>query len=430
MTTLLDAIGTASWAMTPEALQQIYDIAARENELTPEALAKMQANELARSERALQRGSVAIIPIEGPLFKKANLFVRISGATSYEIVRRDLQAALDNPAITSILLQVDSPGGEAWGADELAKAIFAARSQKRIVAYVGSQACSAGYWLASAAHEIVMSDLSIVGSIGAVISVNDTGERDAKSGVRRLTFVSSQSPNKVPDLNTESGKSQIQTFLDDTAQVFIEAVAKHRGVKVDTVLADFGQGGVTIASKAVALGMADRIGTFEGVIDDLNSRGTSGRVPPRSQGGFHMTTTANGPVAENTGISAEAHTKAVNDARAEAAASAQARIAGIISSDEGKANPKLAEHLAFKTGMSVDDAKATLSAAALDYKAIEASANTLKPEAPKQTFIEQRASADGLAIVGGVNAPKSDASNVKANWSKAVKAASSHLNVN
>ena len=114
---LLDHAASLPWAIWPQVVPDLIAVAERTAETTPQALEAYRAKTLDRAERARERDGVALLNVQGPLFKKANLLVDFSGATSYQILRRDLQAALDNPDIHSILLIVDSPGGEANGCD-------------------------------------------------------------------------------------------------------------------------------------------------------------------------------------------------------------------------------------------------------------------------------------------------------------------------
>jgi ClpP class serine protease len=78
------------------------------------------------------RDGVATIPVRGPLFRYANLFTMISGATSYETLATDLQQAIDDPKVRGIILMIDSPGGEVNGSAELANMIFDARGKKTL----------------------------------------------------------------------------------------------------------------------------------------------------------------------------------------------------------------------------------------------------------------------------------------------------------
>lgn len=134
---ILDAALGAAWAMEEWAIENLLEIAARGNQPTIEALEAYRAKALEKADRATARDGVAILNVEGPLFRKANLMTELCGATSYETLRRDLQAAVDDNRIRAILLNVDSPGGEARGVGELASAVRAVRGVKPIVAYAG-----------------------------------------------------------------------------------------------------------------------------------------------------------------------------------------------------------------------------------------------------------------------------------------------------
>ncbi|MHA6687718.1 S49 family peptidase [Mesorhizobium sp. A556] len=270
-----DMAMSAPWAMLAENVEQLLEIAARDHD--PKALEAYRATRADRGERLLVRDNVAILHIAGPMFKRANLFVQISGATSYDILRRDLQAALDDKAIDAILLNIDSPGGEVAGCDELAAAIYAARGRKPITAYVSGMAASAAYWIASATGRIVVSDSAMLGSIGVVLGMTDRSKADERAGITRVEFVSSQSPGKRPDHGADEGKARMQKLVDDLGDVFVSAVSRYRGVSKATVLSDFGQGGIEVGANAVKRKMADVVGQFEATLRALSAQGRNGK---------------------------------------------------------------------------------------------------------------------------------------------------------
>jgi capsid assembly protease len=277
----LDVIQRQPWAIRPEALQQILEIAAREHipdmvaaaerlearrrAIETDAVATKPGTRLDGAPTVVMRGSTAVLPIEGPITRYANLFSDISGGTSIEILARDFQTALASDAVQSIVLHVDSPGGQSSGVGELADILYAARGVKPIWAYVSHMGASAAYWLASATDRIVVAPSSMVGSIGVIASVPDPKRQPGDD----FEFVSSQSPNKKPDPSSKEGKSQIQTLVDDLAAVFVASVARNRGVSAQTVLEDFGAGDVLVGDKAVQAGLADAIGSFEQVLVDI-----------------------------------------------------------------------------------------------------------------------------------------------------------------
>lgn len=255
----------APWAIQPEALRQILEIATREHIPDFDAVDAKRARRLDGTDSARVRDGVAIVSVVGPIVRYADFFSDISGATSITTLSRDFNAALTDPNVRAIVLSIDSPGGEVAGVNEFAQMIFDARGRKPIVAYVDGMAASAAYWIASAADEIVADATALLGSIGVIATVPNPGARSAKE----INFVSSQSPKKRPDPTTESGKDQMQDLVDRLADVFVETVARNRDVSVDTVLSDFGQGAVFVGRNAIAAGLADRLGNFEGVVAEL-----------------------------------------------------------------------------------------------------------------------------------------------------------------
>lgn len=327
----LSASLNAVWAMEEAALANLLTIAAREHDATPQALEAYRAKALANGEQATVRNGVAIIAATGPLFKRANIMTAISGATSYEIMLRDLRAALDDPKVKAVLLNIDSPGGEASGAHELAQAIYEARSVKPITAYVNGMAASAGYWIASAASEVVVDATALLGSIGVQMAMRTS--EDPK-GTTTYRFVSSQSPMKNADPGTEAGAAHIQGVVDAMAKVFVEAVATHRGRSIETVLSDFGKGGIFVGQHAIKAGLADRIGNFEGVLAELSAGCTPQKGPT-------MTNSYANPVLDAAiarGIAAaNARTAQITELGANLGASAAEISAAIIAGTDAAA---------------------------------------------------------------------------------------------
>lgn len=258
---ILTAIARDPWLIESSALEQILAIAQRLND-APEAVATQLGRPLDNTRTVQMHGSVAEIPVTGPIFRYANLFTEISGATSLEVLARDFHTAANNPAVSRIVLNMNSPGGQSTGIAEFAGLIRA--STKPVAAYVGDLAASACYWLAAACDQIIVSPTALLGSIGVVMSYRPSSTRDGEKPP--IEIVSSQSPLKRADPETEKGRLEAQRVVDQLAAVFIADVAAYRGVSQETVLADFGRGGILVGAHAVAAGMADRIGTLQSVL--------------------------------------------------------------------------------------------------------------------------------------------------------------------
>jgi ClpP class serine protease len=258
-------------AHEPEAGQSLVALAELDRQAGPLALSTVGGEEIDGAYYAWRRGSVGVLPVIGPIFHRANLFTRYSGATANALLARDFARLMADPEVESILMEVDSPGGTIGGTGELANMIYEARGRKPIVAYVPSMAASGGYWIASAADSIVIAESGLAGSLG-VVSVVPSSYKDNGEEV----VVSRKSPLKWRDPGSETGRAELQRQVDALYEVFAGSVADHRGVKQEVVESDYGQGGLLVGTSAVKAGLADRIGTFEGTWRRLNG----GRVKP------------------------------------------------------------------------------------------------------------------------------------------------------
>lgn len=262
-TRIYHALTSHPWAITEDYLRLMVEVAQRK-EVDVGAVEERLGRKLDNTRTVTERGGVAIIPITGPIFRYANLFSEISGGTSVQVLAKDFRAALDSPDVRAILLNIDSPGGDANGINEFAAMVYAARGKKPITAYIGGMGCSAAYWVASAADSIVCDATALVGSIGVIASM------PAGDDPSEVIFISSQSPRKRESPTTEEGRASIQATIDAMADVFVGRVAEYRNTTVDKVLSDFGQGGIFVGQGAVDAGLADRLGSFEATLAGMS----------------------------------------------------------------------------------------------------------------------------------------------------------------
>jgi ClpP class serine protease len=200
-----------------------------------------------------ERPEATIVTIRGPLDKDAG-----SWCDSYEAICARVADACTRPA-PAIVLRIDSPGGEAAGCIEAAKAIRAmcARANKPLYAYVDGKACSAAYAIASAAKTITLADTAIVGSIGILSTRTDVSAANALQGLR-VAFVASGSrkADGNPDAPiTDSELTAAQELVDSMALVFFELVADMRATTVEAIAAL--QAGVFHGASAIGKGLAN-----------------------------------------------------------------------------------------------------------------------------------------------------------------------------
>lgn len=209
------------------------------------------------------KGDVGSLTINGPIVPHASLFTEASGLVSIERLTAEFQALEQNPAISTVLLVFDSPGGAVTGVSEFANLVRS--SEKRTLSYVYGYAASAAYWMASAADEIIASNTGLVGSIGVIVSVRKNGAKEVE------VLRNSQSPKKALDPSTDAGKDETIKILDSLASVFVDTVASNRKTDPENVLKNFGQGAVFGAEVAQKNGMIDQIAYLQDFLNSLES---------------------------------------------------------------------------------------------------------------------------------------------------------------
>lgn len=217
------------------------------------------------------RTGVAVIPIHGTLVRRIVGLEAESGLTSYAGLSAQLDAALANPDVAAILLDIDSPGGESGGVFDLADRIRAVSKVKPVWAVANDMAFSAAYALASAASKVFVSRTGGVGSIGVIAMHVDQSEKDAHDGVRYTAVFAGDRKN---DLNPHAPMSnEAHAFLQAEVHriygLFVETVARHRGLEASAVRNT--EAGLFFGQAAVAMGLADAVGTCDDALAQLLS---------------------------------------------------------------------------------------------------------------------------------------------------------------
>ena len=214
---------------------------------------------------------VAVIAVHGVIAPRANQLSEVSGATTFETAGRALAAAVNDPGVTTIVLDIDSPGGSVLGATEFAQRLRSARAVKRIIAAANYQACSAAYWLAANASEVIAAPSAVLGSVGIFTIHEDLSKALDQLGVK-LTYISAGKfkvdGNEAEPLS-DTARARLQKQVDRAYERFVGDIAAGRKVSAAKVRSDFGQGASVTADEALAAGMIDRIETIDETLDRL-----------------------------------------------------------------------------------------------------------------------------------------------------------------
>lgn len=291
---LITKIQDSPWLITEGGLRMILQIVDNhiEGKITLEEIrARTEGGKRERGSKPKQDGAVGLLPLHGPIFPRANLMTELSGATSIEQWQQDFRALLSNDRVSSILLDIDSPGGSSAMIEEMANEIREGRATKPIYAVANTMAGSAAYWLASQASELYVTDSGFVGSVGAYLVHTDKSELDSKVGVK--TTIISEGRFKAALINplTDDTSGYLQGIVKDSYDAFVNGVAEGRNTTTQDVVDNFGEGGVVGAKKALESGMVDGVRTFDDVLTSLLDNGgtlvTAGSGTS-SSGGFEL----------------------------------------------------------------------------------------------------------------------------------------------
>lgn len=213
------------------------------------------------AEPVVQRG-VSVIPIHGVIAHRAAALNQMSTnvGTSVEHIRRDLQAALADDQVHSILLDVDSPGGSVSGIDALASEIREARKSKPIIAHTEGMMASAAYYLASQADRVFATRGAAVGSIGVIASFLDDHRLLQGKGLDPVVVKSVPAKAGIQSNGTfsDADRADLQREVDAYHAQFVEAVAAGRGIPLDRAAA-MGDGRVYTGTDAVERGFVDEL---------------------------------------------------------------------------------------------------------------------------------------------------------------------------
>ncbi|MBA7559405.1 hypothetical protein ES708_01019 [subsurface metagenome] len=272
---LLD-IMTAPWMIAPERLAEIraiyqthmrgdkIDIKAIESQL---AIAIGEKKE--RGQYDIQNGA-AIIPLKGIVSKGSSFFSFFFTLASTSDIALMIKDALVNREVESILLDIDSPGGTVDGTQELAELIYASRGEKPIVAYTDGMMASAAYYIGAAADKIYISgDMPEIGSIGVVMTHLDYSKSDEMYGYKE-TDIFAGKYKRIATGNrplSKEGKAYLQDQVDYVYSIFVNDIAKYRGVSIDDVLENMADGKIFIGKQALDAGLVDGVSTFDQLIN-------------------------------------------------------------------------------------------------------------------------------------------------------------------
>lgn len=235
-----------------------------------------EANEYNRVQTA---ADIAVLCIHGVLDYRPSFLSDYGYMTSTMQARVQFNQLVQEPSISKIILDIDSPGGLYSGVPEFARDIFEAREKKPIVAVANPMAASGALWIGAAASKFYVLGSGETGSLGALMVHEDDSQYFGGMGIK---FTILRSPEAKADFNsleplTEESRAHHQSQIEGIADEFLRSVAKYRGVDPRTAATQFGAGRMLLAAKAVEAGLCD--GMVNSLSDVIGKRVTARQRP-------------------------------------------------------------------------------------------------------------------------------------------------------
>ena len=218
-------------------------------------------------------GNTAILPINGMITARYDFFTWFFDGVSTDQVAAAIDDAVNDPTIDKIVLDIDSPGGEVDGIQPLSDKIFEHRD--KIEAYVGSMMASAAAWLGTAAKKIVIgSKTTVTGSIGVVAIHTDYSKLEEKIGIKTTEITAGKYKRIVSPHTplTAEGKATLQAQVDYIYSLFVDAVARNRGISTEKAL-QMADGKVFLGEQGISIGLVDSIGSLDELVEKPSHKG-------------------------------------------------------------------------------------------------------------------------------------------------------------
>ena len=189
------------------------------------------------------------------------------GIQSKELIESIDELAKDE-AVKAVVLRVNSPGGSAYGSEQIWRALTLLNAKKPLVVSMGDVAASGGYYIASPAYKIVAEPTTITGSIGIygmIPNINGLNEKLGLSydGVKTNKMSDAISINRA---FTPEEKELMQAYVNRGYELFVKRCADGRKLTVDQIKA-VAEGRVWTGDDAIKKGLVDKMGGINTAID-------------------------------------------------------------------------------------------------------------------------------------------------------------------
>jgi signal peptide peptidase SppA len=221
------------------------------------------------------KDGVGVLRIEGMIIPKSDFFsIFFGGFAALDILERDFRELVGREDVHTIVLDIDSPGGDAFGVQQFANIIFEARSKKPIMAVTSGMMASAAMWIGAAAHKtFITGDVTVVGSIGTVTTHTDISELNKKIGITQTEVAAGEFkrvPSMLKPLDAQ-GEAVLQNQVDQVNSAFTNDMATFKNIKPSAVKR-MAEGKTFIGTQGIKIGPIDGMLTMGQLFDNIGNK--------------------------------------------------------------------------------------------------------------------------------------------------------------
>jgi signal peptide peptidase SppA len=215
---------------------------------------------------------VAVIPIYGAISQKPDQGFWGSDGSNYQDIKTAFTRALNDPNISAIVFDIDSPGGVVAGLFDLVDTIYAGRQVKPVSAIVNEFAFSAAYAIASAAEVVYIPRTGRLGSVGVISLHMDESEFNKRVGFKYTAIYAGARKNDFTPFEplTDEARAIGQGLVDNSYKIFTATVARNMGLNEAEIIGT--DAGIFSGPDAVAAGLAHKVMPFDDAMTDVFKR--------------------------------------------------------------------------------------------------------------------------------------------------------------
>jgi protease-4 len=209
---------------------------------------------------------VAVVPVVGTIASADNSVPGTQPPVTPEGLADALRQAEEDPAVSAVVLEVNSPGGGVTASDEMHQSIldFKESSGKPVVVSMQDTAASGGYYISTAADRIVANETTLTGSLGVIFSLTDFSELADEYGVEQVVVKSGEFKDmgsSFRDLTPEE-REILQSIVDESYDEFVSVIVEGRKLPEERVR-EIADGRIYSGEQARELDLVDAFGGLD-----------------------------------------------------------------------------------------------------------------------------------------------------------------------